>query len=80
MMRVKLSKQFKGSIFVTFKTQELADKFMNEASTKFNDTELEKMTKTAFYDKGKGKLLKIFIQTSTFLFGKTTFFLAHGNL
>ena len=69
-MRVKLSKQFKGSIFVTFKTQELADKFMNEASTKFNDTELEKMTKTAFYDKGKGKLLKIFIQTSTFLFRK----------
>jgi len=58
MMRVKLSKQFKGSIFVTFKTQELADKFMNEASTKFNDTELEKMTKTAFYDKGKGKDVK----------------------
>ena len=77
MMRVKLSKQFKGSIFVTFKTQELADKFMNEASTKFNDTELEKMTKTAFYDKGKGKLLKILsevkFQTQYFYFASSLF-------
>ena len=72
MMRVKLSKQFKGSIFVTFKTQELADKFMNEASTKFNDTELEKMTKTAFYDKGKGNLLN-------FVYSKMYFNLKFSN-
>ena len=51
--RVPLSKQFKGSVFVTFKDQESADKFMNEAETKYKDTVLTKMTKTEYYDNKK---------------------------
>lgn len=53
MRRVPLSKQFKGSVFVTFKTQKEADDFMNQTETKYNDTVLIKMTKTAYYDSKK---------------------------
>jgi len=53
MRRVPLSKQFKGSVFVTFKTQTEADDFMNQTETKYKDTVLTKMTKTAYYDSKK---------------------------
>ena len=53
MKRVPLSKQFKGSVFVTFKTQKEADDFMNQTETKYKDTVLTKMTKTAYYDSKK---------------------------
>ena len=53
MRRVPLSKQFKGSVFVTFKTQKEADDFMNQTETKYNDSVLTKMTKTAYYDSKK---------------------------
>jgi len=55
MKRVPLSKQFKGSLFVTFTTQEGADKFMNEPETKYKDTVLTKMTKAAYYDSKKSE-------------------------
>jgi len=51
--RVPLSKQFKGSVFVTFNSQEAADKFMKEPETKYKDTVLVKMTKTEYYDNKK---------------------------
>lgn len=53
--RVPLSKQFKGSVFVTFKTQEGADKFMKEPETKYKETVLTKMTKTEYYDNKKNE-------------------------
>ena len=53
MRRVPLSKQFKGSVFVTFKTQKESDDFMNQTETKYKDTVLTKMTKTAYYDSKK---------------------------
>ena len=53
MKRVPLSRQFKGSVFVTFKTQKEADDFMNQDETKYNDVVLTKMTKTAYYDSKK---------------------------
>ena len=63
MMRNRETSEFKGSAFVTFKTQEDMDKFMAEAETKFNDVVLEKQTKQNYYDsksgKEKSKLLKL---------------------
>ena len=53
MRRVPLSKQFKGSVFVTFNTQKESDDFMNETETKYKDQLLTKMTKTAYYDSKK---------------------------
>ena len=55
MRRVPLSKQFKGSVFVTFNTQKQADDFMNEPETKFNDQVLIKMTKNAYYESKKNE-------------------------
>jgi len=53
MRRVPLSKQFKGSVFVTFKTQQNCDDFMNEAETKYKDEVLIKMYKAAYYETKK---------------------------
>merc|ERR1711935_983803 len=53
MRRVPLSKQFKGSVFVTFKTQQNCDDFMNEAETKYKEEVLNKMTKAAYYESKK---------------------------
>jgi len=53
MRRVPLSKQFKGSVFVTFKTQQNCDDFMNETETKYKDEVLVKMTKAAYYESKK---------------------------
>jgi len=36
------SMKFKGSVFVVFKTEELAKKFMEEETVKFKETELIK--------------------------------------
>jgi len=55
MMRNRETSEFKGSAFVTFKTQEDMDKFMAEAETKFNDVVLEKQTKQNYYDSKSGK-------------------------
>jgi len=53
MRRVPLSKQFKGSVFVTFKTQQNCDDFMNETETKYKEETLIKMTKAAYYESKK---------------------------
>jgi len=53
MRRVPLSKQFKGSVFVTFKTQKNCDDFMNEAETKYKEADLIKLTKAAYYEQKK---------------------------
>jgi RNA recognition motif-containing protein len=55
MMRNRETSEFKGSAFVTFKTQEEMDKFMAEAETKFNDVVLEKQSKQNYYDSKSGK-------------------------
>ena len=39
---------------MTFKTQEFADVFMNEAEIKFKEEVLTKQTKTEYYDSKKG--------------------------
>ena len=69
MRRVPLSKQFKGSVFVTFNSQKEADDFMNETETKYKENTLVKMTKTAYYDSkkdekkggGKGDSSELFV-------------------
>jgi len=53
MRRVPLSKQFKGSVFVTFLNQKNCDDFMNETETKYKEEVLIKMTKAAYYESKK---------------------------
>ena len=55
MMRNRETSEFKGTAFVTFKTQEDMDKFMAEAETKYNDVVLEKQSKQNYYDSKSGK-------------------------
>ncbi|KAK3600424.1 hypothetical protein CHS0354_023632 [Potamilus streckersoni] len=45
LMRKDMKKKFKGSVFITFKNKEDADKLVNAESVKFEDTELIKKLK-----------------------------------
>lgn len=53
MRRVQLSKQFKGSVFVTFATQDDCDNFMKEPDLKWKETVLARKTKEAYYSDKK---------------------------
>lgn len=49
-MRKDVKKKFKGSVFVTFKTEEAMKKFLEAESVKFKDEELEKrLSKNQYY-------------------------------
>lgn len=49
-MRKDIKKKFKGSVFVTFGTEEGMKKFLEAESVKYNDVELEKrLTKNDYY-------------------------------
>lgn len=44
---------FKGSVFVTFKTKEDAEKFLKESSVKFNDVELLRLWQSKYLEEKK---------------------------
>merc|ERR1711935_406063 len=67
MRRVPLSKQFKGSVFVTFKTQQNCDDFMNEAETKYKEEVLNKRTSKSQDAKTKKSHVMVMIRTTRVL-------------
>lgn len=48
MRRYQQTKQFRGSVFVTFSTKDDADKFMKLTSVKYNNTELSRETREEY--------------------------------